>query len=143
MAVETFAFISILILIFIINDRNVDYEKAVNDSVDRKIDISSSYVDYESEDLYIDPNGSSNLLFLSGAAVITELLSYDGTLTVQINNTVLNNYRTDTGEPFFDYIKKYGLPGDIAGNISVTRQYRKNCVTDNTGKLVKVEYILQ
>lgn len=142
-AAETFALITIIILLFITVDRNMDYEQSVNESVEKKINISSTYVDYESEDRYTDPNGGGSLLYLSGGAVITEILSYDGSLTVQLNNTVLNRYRTDTGEPFFQYVKKYGLPSDIAGTISVTRQYQKNCITDNTGKLVKVEYILK
>lgn len=142
-AVESFAVLTLIILIFITNDRNTEYERSVNDSVNKKINISSTYVDYENEDLYTDPNGSGSLLYLSGAAVLTELMTYDGSLTVQVNNTVLNQYRTDTGEPFFTYIRKYGIPGDISGTISVTRQYRKNCVTDREGKLVKVEYILQ
>lgn len=142
-AAETFAVISIILLLFVTVDRNMEYEKAVNDSVDKKINISSTYGDYESEDHYKDPNSSNNLLYLTGSAVITELLAYDGSVTVTIDSRVLNNYRTDTGEPFFQYVKKYGLPYEIANQISVTRQYKKTCITDQAGKLVKVEYALQ
>lgn len=142
-AMETIVLTSIIVLLFITADRNADVETAVNSAVEKKIDISSTYSDYENEDIYTDPNESGNLLYLPGAAVTMEILSYDGSITVQLNNTVLNNYRTETGEPFFDYIKTYGMPGDIVAGISSTRRYQKNCVTDNEGKLVKVEYILQ
>lgn len=142
-AAETFAVISIILLLFVTVDRNMEYEKAVNDSVDKKINISSTYGDYENEDNYMDPNSSNNLLYLTGSAVITELLTYDGSITVTVDSRVLNNYRTDTREPFFQYVKKYGLPYEIANQISVTRQYKKTCITDQAGKLVKVEYVMQ
>lgn len=142
-AMETMVFTFIIILLYITADRSADTEKAVNGVVEKKINISSTYVDYESKNLYTDSNEDANLLYISGGAVITEILSYDDSITVRVNNVELNRYMTETGEPFFDYIRKYGLPGDIAGSISVTRQYQKNCFTDNKGNLAKVEYILQ
>ncbi len=142
-AVETMVFAYIMILLYIAIDRNAEYERMVNLSVNDKINISSTYTEMEDETAYADPDGGGSLLFLSGGAVLAELLTYDGSITVQVNSTVLNHYRTQTGEPFFEYVEKYGLPGDVAKQISSSRQYRKTCVTDNEGWLVKVQYILQ
>ncbi len=141
-AAESFACIAILFLIFQITERNEEIEQEVNASVDRKIDISSTYEDYESPQGYETGVGKSNL-YLSGAAVLTELLTYDGTVTVQINDKVVNRYRTPTGEDIFDYMAKFGVPRDLADLISVTRQYEKTYTVDQDGKLVKVLYRLR
>lgn len=142
-AAECFAFLSLVFLIFTITERNEEIEKEVNDAVDKKSDISVTYEDYESEKVYTDQGTGYNSLYLTGGAVLSELLAYDGTVIVQINDKVLNEYRTPTGEDVFDYIHQYGVPEGVADMISVARQYEKTYTADQDGKLRKVLYRLR
>ncbi len=142
MAAETFACITIIFLIFGIADKNEEIEQEVNASVNRKIDIAATYEDYESPEAYETGIGSNNL-YLTGGALLSELITYDGSVTVQVNDMVINGYRTPTGEDVFEYMAKYGVPDDLADTVSVTRQYEKTYTADRNGKLVKVMYRLR
>lgn len=142
-AIETMVFSFIMVLLYITIDRNTALEKVVNQSVDKKINISSTFSEKENADAYQGSSNGDNPLYVSGGAVISEILSLDDSITVQVNSTILNDYETETGEAFFAYVERYGLPEDILGKISVTRQYRKECVINSEGRLMKVEYILQ
>lgn len=143
MGAECFAFLALVVLLYTIAERNEVIEKEVNADINKKSDISVTYDDYESEEAYTDESTGRNLLYLTGGALLSELMAYDGTVTVQINDFVVNEYATPTGDDVFDYIRQFGVPEDIAKMVSVTRQYEKNYSTDQTGKLVKVLYRLR
>lgn len=129
---EVFVFCGAVAFLILLSGRYVDYEKAVNKEINQKIDITTTYD---------ESHESADNDYISGATVITEIMGYDGSLTVRVNTKILNNIQTDTGEPFFTYIKKYG--NDLVMNeVSITSKYKKQYVTDNDGNLSGVTYTL-
>lgn len=142
-AAESFACIAVIFLIFHVIEKNEEIEQRVNDSVNRKVDISSTYTDFESPEMYGGTDAGRNRLYLSGSAVLAEIITYDGTVTIQVNDMVINDYRTPTGEDIFEYMAKFGIPRDLADSISVTRRYEKTYSFNSDGKLVKVMYRLR
>lgn len=129
---EVFVFCGAVAFLLLLSGRFVDYEKAVNKEINEKIDITTTYD--ESHESYQNA-------YIDGASVIAEIMEYDGSITVRVNSTVLNNIRTDTGEEFFTYIKKYG--NDLVMNeVSITSKYKKEYATDSEGNLSGVIYTL-
>ena len=99
--------------------------------MDRKIDIGIS-----SEEL-----GKESRTYIQGASVISEIYGYDGALWVKINSIALNDIQTPTGEPFFEYIKKYGNDS-VMDLVSITGRYKKECLMDNIGNVTGIQYTL-
>lgn len=128
---EVFVFCIAVSVLFLFITRYSDYENAVNTEVNRKIDVGTS-----AEEL-----GVESRTYIQGASVISEIYGYDGTLWVKVNSVVLNDIQTPTGEPFFEYIKKYGKDS-VMNMVSITGRYKKECLMDDKGNVTGIQYTL-
>lgn len=128
---EVFVFCMAVSVLFLFITRYSDYEKAVNTEVNRKIDIGTS----------AEGVGEESRTYIRGASVISEIYGYDGSLWVKVNSIVLNDIQTPTGEPFFEYIRKYGNDS-VMNLVSITGRYKKECLMDSQGNITGIWYTL-
>ena len=128
---ECIFFCGIVTILFSIAVRYSSIENSIYREVNKKNNISTTYADCENVERS----------YLSGASVLMEIPSYDGSIVVKINSTKLNTLRTDTGEAFFTYVKKYGT-GMITNQVAVNSKYTKYCYLDELGNLESVQYVL-
>ncbi|MEE1255637.1 MAG: hypothetical protein UHN47_03880 [Lachnospiraceae bacterium] len=130
---ETFAFcaaISTLLAFAGTYERIVDN---INKEVNQKVDVSMSFTDYEENKYKI----------ITGASVLSEVTAYDGSFAVRVNNTVINNLPTKTGEPYYQYIQEYGHDlQEMLNIVSISGKYEKACYLDQYGRLQEVRYTL-
>lgn len=125
-------FISAISCLVAVSTKYTRIESFVKDEVVQiHSDVGQTYEDYE----------SGEQRHISGAAVLSEIMEFDGAIPIVVNGEILNDIRTSTGEPFFQYINKYSeLP--ITEKISINSNYIKECVLDGNGDLIKIEYSL-
>lgn len=129
--IECFVFIVAVSFLLLVSGIYTKTEKNINKEIHKKNDVSSTYTDYE----------KTELRQINGATILSEITMYDGTVPVKINATMLNDIRTETGEPFFEYIKEYGT-SILNNEVSITATYEKTCYLDSNGHLTLVQYQL-
>lgn len=105
--------------------------KGLNEVINKKIDICISSEEYE----------DVGLTYITGAAVINEILSQDGTKTIIVDNVTINNIRTENNILLFEALKKGENPGKaLSDKVGLKRNYVKEYMVDANGTLYGVRY---
>lgn len=130
-AMEATAFVVLCGLFFFALTQYEKTESFISREISNKNDVGNSFEDYEDE----------NLTNISGAAVITEIMEFDDSITVKINSTTVNNITNPYGISFFEYLKEYGTK-QLLGEVSITSMYRREYTYDKTGNLATVQYTI-
>lgn len=128
-ACETIAFCVLIGILYFFSDRNSYLEDSMIREVTKKSDINQTVVDYSQK---------QNAL-ITGAAVLSEIKTFDGNIMVYLDSTNLNEKQTVTGDLYFDYVKKYGYE-TLYQMVSITRYYERTCTVDEEGNLTAVTY---
>ena len=128
---DAILFVAGLSFLLVINHIYQSTEESVNKSLNIKTNITTTYEDCS----------DIRLTKISGTSVVNEILSYDDSFDITINGTLMNNIVTPTREPFLLYIKKYDQ-SLLYRYISETNSYLKECVLNNEGKIVRINYVL-
>ena len=130
---EVFFFCTAIGMLFTFTGKYEKIAANINEELKHKTDVTVSYTEYEIEDYKI----------ISGASVLSEVTAYDGSFAVKINNIVINDIRTRTGEPYYQYIQEYGLDmQEILNIVSINGTYQKMCYLDSNGNLKEIQYNL-
>lgn len=128
---DAFLFIFAITMLFNINGVYVKTEKTMTKSISMKNNISTTYENQESIDQTI----------IDGTTVINEILAADTDIEIKINNTVITNIITPTGDKFIDYIKKYNME-PLMNRVSNTHNYKKTCILNNEGEITGISYLM-
>lgn len=130
-AMEAMSFVVLCGLFFFALTQYERTESFISREISNKNDVGNSFEDYE----------DVNLINISGAAVITEIMEFDDSITVKINSTTVNNITNPYGISFFEYLKEYGAK-QLLGEVSITSMYRREYTYDKAGNLTTVQYTI-
>lgn len=109
---------------------NIDKQSAWN--IENKVNVQESHqsTDYTEE-----------VVVLSGAEVYSEIAKQDGSVSVRVNNELLNSIQNidESGKDFFSYVTEYG-PQIIKKKVSLEATYAKTFQVDENGNITEIRY---
>lgn len=130
-AIECMMFAGAIFFLLTVTRKYEAIEASVNTEVEQKIDVHTTYTDMEED---AD-------LILTGSEVLTEIMMQDGSITIYLSGTNLNNLRVN-GMSFFAYMEEYGESA-LAGKITPSSTYRKEITLNkNTGEISTISYYM-
>ncbi len=128
-------FCGAVMVLFALDNKYTKTEDAVKNKVDAQNDvtISRQITSYENEEQ----------VELSGSAVMMEVMEQDGSISIRINNELLNDIENinNSGLNFFSYMQEYGTEF-VSQKVSLTATYRKKISLNENGEITEINYIV-
>ena len=79
--------------------------------------------------------------YISGAAVLSEILSFPDGTYIRVNGTAISELKANTGEDYITYARKYGTQF-LENQVSMLSNYKREVTLDDNGNVTGVSYII-